>query len=71
MKKLNNNKWIILGSILGGIGGYFYWKDVGCVSGKCMIQSNWQMMIPYGILTGYFISDFVQSTIRKFSPNKS
>ncbi len=65
MKKLNENKWIVFGVVLGGIGGYFYWKDVGCASGKCIIQSNWQVMIPYGMLTGYFISDFVQSMARK------
>jgi hypothetical protein len=67
MKKLSEYKWIILGSVLGGIGGYFYWKDVGCTSGKCIIQSNWQVMIPYGMLTGYFISDFILTTVRKIN----
>ena len=66
MKKLIENKWIVLGEI----GGYFYWKDVGCASGKCIIQSNWQVMMPYGMLMGYFIFDSVQSIARKLYTKK-
>lgn len=41
MKKwFNNNKLYIFGAITGGIGGFLYWKFVGCSSGTCLITSS-------------------------------
>ncbi|WP_324559354.1 hypothetical protein [Agriterribacter sp.] len=41
MKKwLNHNKLLLTGAILGGVGGFIYWKLVGCNSGTCAITSN-------------------------------
>ncbi|MDE3145417.1 MAG: hypothetical protein KGL19_14770 [Bacteroidota bacterium] len=41
MKKLfNENKLYIFGAITGAIGGFMYWKFVGCSSGTCMITSS-------------------------------
>lgn len=41
MKKfINNNKLYLIGAIAGALGGYFYWKFVGCSSGTCMITSS-------------------------------
>lgn len=34
------NKWIIIGSIAGAIGGYSYYSLVGCSTGTCAITSN-------------------------------
>lgn len=56
------NKKIIIKSIfsiIGGIGGFLYWKFVGCVSGNCPLTSNWLIMTGYGILIGYVISDLI------------
>ena len=66
MKKLGSNKIIFFGIILGGIGGYLYWKEIGCVTGTCPLKSQWQTMIPYGIFVGYIISDFIQSIVKRF-----
>ena len=66
MKKLGSNKIIFFGIILGGIGGYLYWKEIGCVTGTCPLKSQWQTMIPYGIFVGYIISDFIQSNVKRF-----
>jgi hypothetical protein len=49
---LTNNKWIIAGAIAGAIGGYVYWQQVGCTSGKCMITSVWHNSAAYGALMG-------------------
>ena len=40
------------GVVLGAIGGYLYWKMVGCRSGTCLIASNKYIMIGYGVLVG-------------------
>lgn len=31
---------IIVGVLLGAVGGYLYYRYVGCVSGSCAISSN-------------------------------
>lgn len=46
----------ILGILLGAIGGFAYYKLVGCATGNCMLASNPFIMVPYGSLLGYFIS---------------
>ncbi|MEA5259517.1 DUF6132 family protein [Arcicella aquatica] len=66
MKKLGRNKILILGVVLGGIGGYFYWKEIGCITGNCPLKSKWQRMVPYGMFTGYIISDLIQSYWKRF-----
>jgi len=53
MKKwFNNNMLYIIGAVLGAIGGYLYWKFVGCSSGTCMITSKPVNSTLYGALLG-------------------
>jgi LytS/YehU family sensor histidine kinase len=41
MKKwLLNNKLIIAGTVVGAVGGYFYYRMVGCTNGSCLISSK-------------------------------
>lgn len=49
----------LIGIVVGGIGGFLYWKFVGCASGTCPLTSNWMIMTGYGILIGYVITDFI------------
>ena len=56
MKKIiQNRKFEIIGGIIGIIGGYLYWKYVGCISGTCPIQANWYSMVPYGLVFGILV----------------
>jgi len=55
----------ISGAVLGTLGGFFYWKYVGCVSGTCTIKSNWYLMIPWGMLMGFLVGSVVGDIIRK------
>lgn len=47
-----NNKLLITGIILGAVGGYFYWQQIGCSSGTCAITSKWPNSTAYGALMG-------------------
>lgn len=41
MKKWMANNWLyVAGSLAGGIGGWLYWKFVGCTTGTCPITSK-------------------------------
>lgn len=53
MKKwLNNNKLYLVGSLIGAIGGYIYWQQVGCDSGTCAITSKPLNSTLYGAMMG-------------------
>lgn len=39
-KIITKNILPIAGIIIGALGGYLYWKFVGCNSGNCMITSK-------------------------------
>jgi hypothetical protein len=56
MKKFIQSKgWQLLGGLLGGIGGYLYWKNIGCTTGTCPITSKPLHSIVYFAVLGYFI----------------
>jgi hypothetical protein len=51
----DQKKSIVLGSIgvlAGALGGFLYWKYVGCISGTCAIWSNPIKSTFYGALLG-------------------
>ncbi|MFN3300037.1 MAG: DUF6132 family protein [Sediminibacterium sp.] len=53
MKKwLNKNKLYLIGSLLGAIGGYIYWQQIGCDSGTCAITSKPLNSTLYGAMMG-------------------
>lgn len=45
----------IIGLIVGAIGGYIYYLQVGCVSGTCAITSNPWMSTALGGTFGYLV----------------
>lgn len=55
----------ITGAVIGAIGGFLYWKYVGCASGTCTIKSNWYLMIPWGIVMGFLVGSVAGDLIRK------
>ncbi|WP_421917922.1 DUF6132 family protein [Marinifilum sp.] len=57
---LKKRKFEIIGALLGLLGGYLYWRYVGCVSGTCAIKSNWYTMVPYGGLFGILMGGIVK-----------
>ena len=56
MKKwFKQNKLYVIGAILGGIACYFYWQQIGCSTGTCMITSRPLNSTLYGALMGALI----------------
>lgn len=64
MKKwLTENKLLIAGAIIGGAGGFIYWKLVGCNSGTCAITSSPRnSTIYFGVMGALFFSMFKRHT---------
>ncbi len=60
---LSHKKSILFGSIgvvMGALGGFLYWKYVGCIDGTCAIWSNPTKSTAYGALMGgLFLLAFV------------
>ncbi len=62
---LNNNKLYILGALVGAVAGYFYWQQVGCISGTCTITSKPVNSTLYGALLGSLLFGIFKKDNRK------
>jgi uncharacterized membrane-anchored protein len=49
---MKKNWFYIAGGILGGTGGFLYWRFVGCSTGTCPITSSPVMSTIWGALMG-------------------
>ena len=47
---------LVVGVVLGALGGFAYYRFVGCASGTCPITSNPYISTVYGALIGVFAS---------------
>lgn len=56
----------IVGAIVGAVGGYVYWLEVGCADDSCAIISSPFNSTIYGLIMGYLIfSMFKRKKIKK------
>ena len=60
----------IIGFTTGGIGGFIYYKTVGCSTGACAITSNPYLTIIWGSLLGYLIGSSFNKTDKNKNNNK-
>lgn len=67
---LTKHKFGLLLVLPGVFVGLLYWKYVGCASGTCQITSNYQSMVLFGGLIGYFVGDSVDDIIKKRQKKK-
>jgi len=56
--------FIAIGAVLGALGGWAYWWQVGCTSGTCAITSHPLTSTLYGILLGGLVGSSL-SDLRK------
>lgn len=63
---LQNNILAIIGVLVGALGGYLYWKFVGCNTGTCPITSSPLNSTLYGaVLGGLLFSIFKRKPKKK------
>jgi Family of unknown function (DUF6132) len=71
MKKWFNNNWLYLaGAAIGAAAGYFYWQQVGCSSGSCVITSKPLNSTLYGGLMGALLAGMFKKDTKKKSLNQ-
>lgn len=58
---LKRNVLAILGVAIGAIGGFLYWKFVGCTSGTCAITSKPINSTVYGAFMGGLLFSIFQT----------
>ncbi|MDB0062948.1 DUF6132 family protein [Crocinitomicaceae bacterium] len=58
---LLNNLLTFIGIVLGGVIGYVYYKQIGCVSRTCSITSDPFYSILYGSLMGSLLLNIFQN----------
>ncbi|WP_018613966.1 DUF6132 family protein [Segetibacter koreensis] len=53
------NKRYFIGATIGALGGFLYWKYVGCLTGTCAITSNpFRSTIYFAVLGALIIGSF-------------
>ncbi len=59
---LSKNKLIVIGSLIGALAGYLYYKYVGCLTGTCAITSNpIRSAVYFAVLGGLVFNLFKRS----------
>jgi len=72
MKDFFKNKTLqIVFGLIGALGGFLYWKFVGCESGTCAIKSVWYWSTLWGAVVGYLVGDFISDFINKRKKRKN
>lgn len=66
MEFLKKHILLIIFTILGLLGGFLYWKFVGCLSGSCPIKSVWYWSTLYGGLIGFLLGSLINDLILKY-----
>lgn len=67
---LKSNRLQLIFLVTGAVGGFLYWRFVGCESGTCAIKSVWYWSTLWGAAMGYLIGDFISGLINKNKRNK-
>jgi hypothetical protein len=65
MIKGGHFRYKLVFTILGAMGGFLYWKFVGCTSGTCPIRSVWYLSTLWGTAMGYLLGDLSGSFFMK------
>jgi hypothetical protein len=61
---------VIIFSIAGSIGGFLYWKFVGCLSGTCIIKSVWYLSTLYGLVLGWVVGGLAEDIVLRMRKTK-
>lgn len=67
---LKKNILILVGIVTGAVGGFLYWKFVGCSSGHCPITSSPVNSSLYGALMGGLLFSMAKPGKKEKADNK-
>jgi hypothetical protein len=67
---IRKHLFIILFSVAGALGGFLYWKFVGCQSGTCPIKSVWYLSTLWGLALGYLSGSIIKDIVVKVRNKK-
>jgi hypothetical protein len=67
---IRKNYFIIIFSLAGAIGGFLYWKFIGCESGTCPIKSKWYLSTLWGLAFGYLGGSILKDLYLKISERR-
>lgn len=70
METLKKKRLSIGFTVLGAVGGFLYWKYVGCLSGTCAIKSVWYWSTLWGAAVGYLVGDFLNDMLLKLKKRR-
>ena len=56
---VKTNRSYLIGGLIGGIGGYLYWYNIGCSTGACPITSSPVMSTLWGVLLGALLFSMI------------
>lgn len=70
IETIKQKKIALVFLVLGAIGGFLYWKFVGCTSGTCAIKSVWYWSTLWGAAVGYLVGDFVNDLLVRVTKKK-
>jgi hypothetical protein len=62
---VRKNLLLIIFTVAGALGGFLYWKFVGCASGTCPIKSVWYLSTLYGALLGFLTGSIINDIMLK------
>lgn len=62
---LRNKKITVIFTLIGALGGFLYWKYIGCLSGTCVIRSVWYWSTLWGAAVGYLAGDVLNDFLLK------
>lgn len=66
MKKIwNKYQLALIGAVIGGVAGYFYWLKIGCASGTCAITSSPMSSVVWFALMGALLFDMFKKKEKK------
>ncbi|HPE87243.1 MAG: DUF6132 family protein [Bacteroidales bacterium] len=51
--------------VAGALGGFLYWRFIGCSTGSCPIQSIWYFSTIFGAILGYLLGGMVEDFLKK------
>jgi len=67
-KWIIKNKLVLIGTLVGALAGYIYWKYVGCLTGTCAITSNSIRSTIYFAVTGGLLFSLFKKQPKQQTP---